>query len=93
VADPTQTKGIIAIVLLGATFLIVGLLIFKKAFKPTPYAWYVHISGPDDITGPYAEIEAHRHANKINKAWLKHAENDRNTPLHVATVILAERRG
>jgi hypothetical protein len=49
--------------------------------------WAVHINGPDDITGPYTEIEAHKKANEINKFWLKKVENDRGTPLCIATVL------
>lgn len=48
----------------------------------------IHISGPDDIIGPFTEIKALRKANQINKDWLEECKNDgfENTPLHVATV-------
>ena len=50
--------------------------------------WAVHICGPDDIVGPYTELEAHRKANEINNEWLKLREKEGvETPLYVATVL------
>ncbi len=92
-ADPMQTKAIIGLFLLAMIYSVAARFISWKAFKLSRNIWKVHISGPDDIHGPFSEIEAYRFANDINKAWLKQTGVDRNTPLHVATVILAERSG
>lgn len=50
--------------------------------------YIVHISGPDDIFGPYTEFDALKIANEINITWLKKMKKDRlyNIVLHVATV-------
>jgi hypothetical protein len=54
----------------------------------------VHISGPDDIMGPYTELEAYRWANGINNLWVKvRAKEGDDTPLCVAVVNEAERSG
>lgn len=56
--------------------------------EKTDCSWAVHICGPDDIVGPYTEIEAHRKANEINNEWLKlQAKGGGDTPLYVATVL------
>lgn len=51
--------------------------------------FYIHVSGPDEVHGPFSEKNAHRQANESNKQWLKirAKDNDGETPLHVSTVF------
>jgi hypothetical protein len=89
----TIIKIVFFVVVIVGVYLFTACVIWKK-LRSSPYAWKVHISGPDDVHGPFfSEIKAHRLANDINKAWLKiRVKDGGDTPLHVATVLLADRR-
>lgn len=48
----------------------------------------VVVDGPDDILGPFTEVEALKKANEINLIWIKECRKSGidETPLHIATV-------
>jgi hypothetical protein len=56
--------------------------------NPENYEHYVHISGPDEIHGPFPEFHAYLQANISNRNWLRErANSEDDTPLYVAVVI------
>jgi len=78
-------------VLVVSVYLFAACVIWKGTRSPG--GWTVNISGPDDIHGPFSEIEAYRLANEVNKAWLKNRyEYGCGTPLYIATVIKSDRK-
>lgn len=56
--------------------------------KAKTNGWHVHTHGPDDITGPYTEIDALKKANEINTVYIKECLNHgcESTPMRIATV-------